>query len=109
MTKPTRHKSKKSAAPTDNQGSTKQSSPNNNYSTEPGYTIDPEFQSVLPAKTPEQYEALKESIRSDGKIREPLVVAVVEGKRFLADHQRSNPELIAYIADQPRMILCQKK
>ena len=38
------------------------------------YTIDAEFQNLLPAKTPEEYEALKEEIRSDGEVREPLVV-----------------------------------
>ena len=39
-----------------------------------GYTIDLEFRSLLPAKTPEEYEDLKNAIRSEGKVREPLVV-----------------------------------
>ena len=38
------------------------------------YIIDPEFQGMLPPKTPEQYEALKEAIRSDSKVRDPVVV-----------------------------------
>jgi hypothetical protein len=42
--------------------------------TKPEYIIDPEFQSLLDTKTPEQYEALKETIRSEGIIRDALVV-----------------------------------
>jgi len=40
----------------------------------PEYIIDPEFQSLLDTKTPEQYEALKETIRGEGIIRDALVV-----------------------------------
>jgi len=36
--------------------------------------IDPEFESMLPPKTHEQYEALKEAIRSKGGVRDPVVV-----------------------------------
>ena len=38
------------------------------------YIIDPEFENLLPAKTPEQYTALKETIRCDGRVRDPVVV-----------------------------------
>ena len=40
----------------------------------PEYIIDPEFQNVFSAKEAEQYEELKEAIRREGKIRDPLVV-----------------------------------
>jgi len=40
----------------------------------PEYIIDPEFQSLLGTKTPEQYEALKEAIRRDEEVRDSLVV-----------------------------------
>jgi len=54
---------------------------------ESDYIIDPEFKSLLDTKTPEQYEALKESIRSEGQIRDALVVW--EEKNTLADgHNR---------------------
>ena len=42
--------------------------------TKPEYIIDPEFKSLLGAKTPEQYEALKETIRSEKRFRDPFVV-----------------------------------
>jgi ParB-like chromosome segregation protein Spo0J len=38
------------------------------------YIIDPEFENLLPDKTPEQYEALKKSIRNEWKVRDPVVV-----------------------------------
>jgi len=40
----------------------------------PKYTIDPEFQNLFDTKTAEDYEALKEAIRIEGKVRDPLVV-----------------------------------
>jgi len=39
-----------------------------------GYIIRPEFQNLFPAKTLAEYNELKEAIRSDGKIRNPLVI-----------------------------------
>ena len=41
--------------------------------TDKPYIIDPEFKSIF-SKTKEQYEDLKETIRKDGKVRDPLAV-----------------------------------
>jgi hypothetical protein len=38
------------------------------------YIIDPEFQNLFDTKAAEDYESLKEAIRIDGKVRDPLVV-----------------------------------
>jgi len=51
------------------------------------YIIDPEFESLLPKKTQAQYEALKESIRRDGEIRDALVVWL-ETRILLDGHNR---------------------
>ena len=49
--------------------------------------IDPEFENLLPPKTPEEYEALKEAIRNDGGARDPIVVWK-EKKILLDGHNR---------------------
>ena len=55
--------------------------------TEQGYIIDPEFEKILPPKTPEEYEELREAISNDGEIRDPPVVWKEE--RILLDgHNR---------------------
>jgi hypothetical protein len=41
---------------------------------EVGVIIDPDFKTLLPSKPQDQYEALKEAISIDRKIRNPLVV-----------------------------------
>jgi modification methylase len=51
------------------------------------YTIDSEFETLLPPKTSEQYETLKDGIRSEGKIRNPPVVWK-EKKILLDGHHR---------------------
>ena len=38
------------------------------------YIIDPEFENLLPRKTQEQYEVLKNTIRNDKGVRDPFVV-----------------------------------
>ena len=63
--------------------------------------IDPEFQRMFSAKTPEEYAALKESIQREGRIRDPIVVW--KEKNILLDgHHRL--KIGTELGIKPRMI-----
>ncbi|HEX3357699.1 MAG TPA: DNA modification methylase [Tepidisphaeraceae bacterium] len=62
----------------------------------PNYTIDPFFASIMPPLTTEEYQSLKEGIRTKGKIIAPLVIWAETNTLLDGIHRdRARKELIA--------------